>query len=67
MLDDDPGIQMFSHLPGTPVDDVPVGSAVEVLFSIVILVGGKCMRIGKSVGLSVLTHSWSASSAIAER
>ena len=44
-----------------------VGSAVEVLFSIVILVGGKCMRIGKSVGLSVLTHSWSASSAIAER
>ena len=32
MLDDDPGIQMYSHLPGTPVDDVPVGSAVEVVF-----------------------------------
>jgi len=31
-LDDDPGIQMLSHLPGTPVDDVPVGAAVEVLF-----------------------------------
>ena len=31
-LDDDPGIQMFSHLPGTPVDDVPVGAAVEVIF-----------------------------------
>ena len=29
---DDPGIQMYSHLPGTPVDDVPVGAAVEVIF-----------------------------------
>lgn len=34
MLDDDPGIQMFSHLPGTPVDDVPVGGAVEVVFEV---------------------------------
>ena len=32
MLDDDPGIQMFSHLPGTPADEVPVGAAVEVIF-----------------------------------
>ena len=32
MLDDDPGIQMYSHLPGVPVDDVPVGAAVEVIF-----------------------------------
>ena len=32
MLDEDPGIQMFSHLPGTPVDDVPVGANVEVVF-----------------------------------
>ena len=32
MLDEDPGIQMFSHLPGVPVDDVPVGAAVEVMF-----------------------------------
>ena len=31
-LDDDPGIQMYSHLPGTPVDDVPIGAAVEVIF-----------------------------------
>ena len=28
MLDEDPGIQMYSHLPGTPVDDVPVGASV---------------------------------------
>ena len=32
MLDEDPGIQMYSHLPGTPVDEVPVGSGVEVVF-----------------------------------
>jgi len=31
-LDDDPGIQMYSHLPGTPVDEVPVGASVEVVF-----------------------------------
>ncbi len=32
MLDEDPGIQMYSHLPGTPVDQVPVGASVEVIF-----------------------------------
>ena len=32
MLEEDPGIQMFSHLPGTPVDNVPVGARVEVIF-----------------------------------
>ena len=32
MLDDDPGIQMYAHLPGTPVDEVPVRAAVEVVF-----------------------------------
>ena len=32
MLDEDPGIQMYSHLPGTPVDEVPVHAAVEVIF-----------------------------------
>ena len=32
MLDEDPGIQMYSHLPGTPVDDVPLGADVEVIF-----------------------------------
>ncbi len=31
-LDDDPGIKFFSNLPGTPVDEVPVGAAVEVVF-----------------------------------
>ena len=32
MLDEYPGIQMYSHLPGTPVDEVPVGASVEVIF-----------------------------------
>ena len=32
MLGEDPGIQMYSHLPGTPVDEVPVGASVEVVF-----------------------------------
>ena len=32
MLDEDRGIQMYSHLPGVPADDVPVGSKVEVIF-----------------------------------
>ncbi|MEE2784830.1 MAG: OB-fold domain-containing protein [Pseudomonadota bacterium] len=31
-LDDDPDIQMLSHLPGTPPDEVPVKGAVEVIF-----------------------------------
>lgn len=32
MLDEDPGIQMYSHLPGTPADEVPVGARVEAVF-----------------------------------
>jgi uncharacterized OB-fold protein len=32
MLDEDQGIQMYSHLPGTPVDNVPIGATVEVIF-----------------------------------
>ena len=32
MLDEDPGILMFSHLPGTPADAVPVGAPVQVIF-----------------------------------
>lgn len=32
MLDDDPGIQMYSHLPGTPIDEVPLGTNVRVIF-----------------------------------
>ena len=31
-LDEDPGITMFSNLPGTPLDDIPIGAAVQVIF-----------------------------------
>ena len=31
-LEEDPGINMLSHLPGTPVDQVPVGANVQVEF-----------------------------------
>ena len=32
MLDEDPGILMYSHLPGTAPDEVPVGASVRVIF-----------------------------------
>jgi uncharacterized OB-fold protein len=32
MLDEDTGVLMYSHLPGTPTDEVPVGAAVRVIF-----------------------------------
>ncbi|MBI2887548.1 MAG: OB-fold domain-containing protein [Chloroflexi bacterium] len=31
-LEEDPGIQMLSHLPGTTVDQVPWGASVQVEF-----------------------------------
>ncbi len=30
-LDEDPGIHCYANRPGTPVDEVPVGAAVEVI------------------------------------
>tara|TARA_B100001146_G_scaffold192031_1_gene177778 strand:+ start:220 stop:465 length:246 start_codon:yes stop_codon:yes gene_type:complete len=33
-LEEDPGIQMYSHLSDCPVDEVPVGAPVEVIFEI---------------------------------
>jgi uncharacterized OB-fold protein len=31
-LDDDPAINMLSHLPGAPIDNVPIGAAVTLTF-----------------------------------
>ena len=31
-IEEDEEIQFYSHLPGTPVDDVPVGGAVQAVF-----------------------------------
>ncbi len=33
-LDEDSGIQMYSHLKDCPVDEVPVGAPVEVIFEV---------------------------------
>lgn len=31
-LDEAPGINVLSHLPGTPPDEVPIGAKVELIF-----------------------------------
>ena len=31
-LDEDPRLNFYSNLPGTPVDQVPIGAPVEVIF-----------------------------------
>jgi uncharacterized OB-fold protein len=31
-LEDDPSVLMYSHLPGTPVDEVPIGASVQLEF-----------------------------------
>ena len=43
-LDDDPGINFYSNLEGTPVREVPVGAAVEVTF--------------EEVSPGLLIHEW---------
>lgn len=31
-LESDPGIKMLSHLPGTPLDEVPIGAPVRIVY-----------------------------------
>ena len=40
-LEEEPEILMFSHLPGVPVDQVPIGAAVEVIFEVTPATGQK--------------------------
>jgi uncharacterized OB-fold protein len=40
-LDEAPGINMLSHLPGTPVDDVPIGAKVALMFEVTPATGQK--------------------------
>jgi hypothetical protein len=40
-LDEEPEITMYSHLPGVPVDQVPIGAAVEVIFEVTPATGQK--------------------------
>jgi uncharacterized OB-fold protein len=43
-LEEDPAIKFLSSLPGTPLDEVPVGAAVQVDF--------------QEVGPGQLIHEW---------
>ena len=43
-LDQDPGINFFSNLPGTPIGEVPVGEAVHLIF--------------RETGSGQLIHEW---------
>ena len=43
-LEEDPDIKMLSHLPGVPVDQVPMGASVQVEF--------------QEVGPGQLIHEW---------
>ena len=40
-LDEEPELTMYSHLPGVPVDQVPIGAAVEVIFETTLATGQK--------------------------
>ena len=40
-LEDDRSVLMYSHLPGTPVDDVPIGAKVQVEFEVTPATGQK--------------------------
>ena len=48
-LEEDPEIMFFSHLPGTPPDEVPVGAAVEVYFEELKLEPGRLIHEWKVV------------------
>ena len=40
-LDEEPDLTMLSHLPGTPLDRVPIGAVVEVIFEVTPATGQK--------------------------
>ena len=40
-LEEDRSVLMYSHLPGTPVDQVPVGAKVELIFEVTPATGQK--------------------------
>ena len=48
-LEEDPEIMFFSHLPGTPPDQVPVGATVEIYFEELKLEPGRLIHEWKVV------------------
>ena len=43
-LEEDPEIMFFSHLPGTPADEVPMGATVELVFEEIKLEPGRLIH-----------------------
>jgi uncharacterized OB-fold protein len=43
-LEEDPGIKMLSHLPGVPIDEVPIGAAVQAIFEATPATGQKVVE-----------------------
>jgi uncharacterized protein len=43
-LDEAPGINMLAHLPGQPVDDVPIGAPVRAIFEVTPATGQKVIE-----------------------
>ena len=40
-LEEDPEVTMLSHLPGAPLDEVPIGAGVQVIFEPTLATGQK--------------------------
>lgn len=53
-LDEDPGLNFLSNLPGTPVGEVPVGGAVELIFEPVVPVDD----LDPACNPNQLIHEW---------
>ena len=49
-LDEDPGLNFLSNLPGTPAGEVPVGAAVEVIFDESVEVGRQLVPEWRVIG-----------------
>ena len=49
-LDEDPGLNFLSNLPGTPAGEVPVGAAVEVVFDESVEVGRQLVPEWRVIG-----------------
>ena len=43
-LEEDPGIKMLSHLPGVPVDEVPMDAPVRAIFEATVVTGQKVVE-----------------------
>lgn len=57
-LDDDPGINFYSNMPGVAAGEVPVGAAVEVIFEELQVPTAMPPEIAQVVSPHALIHEW---------